>query len=199
MRARILILLAVIAGATIFATVTLAADADYIGNSQCKVCHNAKADGAQWDVWKSEKHSQAIAGLKTPEADKIAKERGSDKPATETPQCLKCHVTGYNAETATAPPKIKLEDGVQCESCHGPGAAHAKDGQKIKFSKDTTIDVKANLTAITAELCTKCHNTESPNWNPEKYTLPDGTKTGFDFEQAKKVIEHPNPKKQKEG
>lgn len=199
MKTRIPMRWAKVAAAIVFATAAYAEDADYIGNSQCKVCHNAKADGAQWDVWKTKKHSQALASLKTPEADKIAKERGSDKPAAESPQCLKCHVTAYNPETAAAPAKIKLEDGVQCESCHGPGAAHAKDGQKIKFSKDTTIDVKANLTTITADLCTKCHNTESPTWNPEKYTLPDGTKTGFDFEQAKKIIEHPNPKKQKEG
>ena len=43
----------------------------------------------------------------------------------------------------------------------------------------------------------ECHNEESPTWNPEKYTRADGTKVGFDFEQAKKLTEHPNPLKAK--
>ncbi len=45
----------------------------------------------------------------------------------------------------------------------------------------------------TEAVCTKCHNDESPAWDPQKYTLADGSKAGFDFEQAVKVIAHPVP------
>lgn len=41
------------------------------------------------------------------------------------------------------------------------------------------------------------HNDENPTWDPEKYTLKDGTKAGFDYEQAVKVIAHKNPLKAK--
>ncbi len=47
--------------------------------------------------------------------------------------CVLCHVTGYGsdvgggfADPASTPQLID----VQCEACHGPGEAHAKDPSK---------------------------------------------------------------------
>ena len=170
-------------------------DADYIGNGQCKVCHNNKAEGEQWNVWKKMNHANAFEALKSDRAKEIAAEKGLEKPAHETAQCLKCHVTGYDVEKEAFHPKLAAADAVQCESCHGPGSLHAQDGKKVKFSKDTTIDISAHITKITEEGCRKCHNEESPTWDPEKYTLESGEKAGFDFKQAYEIINHPNPKK----
>lgn len=172
-----------------------AADADYVGNMQCKACHNKKADGAQWDVWKSMKHANAFEVLKSDEAVAAAKELGIDTPPHETAQCLKCHVSGYDAEAEKFHPKLKAADSVQCESCHGPASLHVKDGQAIQFKKvePGSIDIMANLHTITEETCLCCHNDESPTWDPEKYTMENGEKTGFDFEQAKKIVSHPKP------
>jgi hypothetical protein len=172
-------------------------DADYIGNSQCKVCHNAKADGEQWNVWKTMGHANAFEALKTPEAKAAAEAAGVTGDPSEAAQCLQCHVTGYDVETESAPAKIKLEDGVQCETCHGPASMHAEDGKTLKFSpnKAGEIDVTAHLTMISEETCLQCHNEQSATWDPERYTRSDGTKVGFDFEQAAAKIAHPNPKK----
>ena len=174
--------------------------AEYIGADQCKVCHDKKPEGAQFSVWKTEKHSKAFENLKSEAALQVAKDRGMPKPPHESPECLKCHVTAYDFEAMAAPAKIKPEMGVQCETCHGPGELHVADGRDVMFKKKTAeeVDWMANLVKIEEKLCLECHNEESPTWNPEKYTKEDGTKAGFDFEQAKKIIEHPNPTKAKE-
>lgn len=171
--------------------------ADYIGNAQCKVCHNAKADGAQWDVWHTMKHASAYKLLESDEAKAAGEKAGLTKPPAESPECLKCHVTGYNAETGAFHPKLAKADGVQCESCHGPGSLHAQDGKTLKFkpAEAANIDVKANLAEITEATCRGCHNDTSPTWRNDHFTLENGEKVGFDFEQAKKIVAHPNPKK----
>jgi hypothetical protein len=191
------IALAVGMAAGLMSTAAAQGDRQYVGHTQCKVCHNAPDQGAQWDSWKTEKHSKALETLKTDAAQAIAKERGLTVPAHEAPDCLKCHVTGYDVATKKAPAKIKIEDGVQCESCHGPNSAHVKDGQLLKFNpeKASEIDIMANLKPVTQEDCLKCHNPESPTWDPERFTLPDGSKAGFHFETAKAQIDHSNPQK----
>jgi hypothetical protein len=185
---------------TLFQAATSSAfpeDAEYIGQSQCKVCHNAKADGEQWNAWKTERHSHAFETLKSDAAKAVAEKAGIAGSPAEAAQCLKCHVTGYDEATQSAPAKIALADSVQCETCHGPGSMHQEDGKTLKFSPDKAagIDVTAHLAKISEVTCTKCHNAESPTWNPEKYTTAAGEKVGFDFEQAVKIIAHPNPKK----
>lgn len=172
-------------------------NAEYIGNAQCKVCHNAKADGAQWDVWHSLKHASAYKLLESDEAKAAGEAAGLTKPPAESPECLKCHVSGYDATAGTFHAKLAKADGVQCESCHGPGSLHAQDGKTLKFkpAEAANIDVKANLAVITESTCLACHNDSSPTWKNDRYTLENGEKVGFDFEQAKKKIAHPNPKK----
>lgn len=172
-------------------------DAEFIGNSQCKVCHNSKAEGEQWNVWKDMGHANAYEVLKTDEAKAAAEAAGVTGDPAEAAECLQCHVTGYDVESQSAPAKIKLADGIQCETCHGPSSLHAEDGKKLKFSsgKSADIDVTANLATISEATCLQCHNEKSATWDPERYTKADGTKVGFDFEQAKEKVSHANPKK----
>lgn len=173
--------------------------AEYVGPDQCKVCHNKKPEGAQWTVWKSMKHAKAFESLKSEAALKIAKDKGLAKPPSESPECLKCHVTGYDEAKAAAPARIKPEDGLSCENCHGPGSLHITDAKDVVAKKKTVeeIDWKAHIITVEEARCRECHNEESPTWNPEQFTLPDGSKSGFDYEQAKKAIDHSNPLKPK--
>jgi len=189
---------ALAAGIALGAPAAAQGDKQFVGNTQCKVCHNAADKGAQWDKWKAEGHSKALETLKSPEAVKIAEEKGLKVPPHEAPDCLKCHVTGYDEATKKAPAKIKPEDGVQCESCHGPNSAHVKDGQLLKFNpeKAAEIDIMKNLKPVTEADCVVCHNPESPTWDPERYTTASGEKKGFDYETAWKQIDHSNPQKE---
>ena len=168
---------------------------EYVGSRQCKFCHNKPHNGEQYTVWKSNRHSKAFETLFSREALKFARSRGLRTPPSESAACLKCHVTGYDVETQTYLEKLAKEDGVQCESCHGPGSAHMADGKILRVNKDAVVDLSANIILAESSICVTCHNPESPPWDPEKFTLENGEKTGFDFEQAVKMISHKNPNK----
>ena len=177
-----------------------AQDADYVSNSKCKICHNKKGEGEIWNVWSTMSHAKAHETLKGDAAKAIAEKLGLEKPADESPQCLRCHVTAHDAKKdPPIPEKLKAENGVQCESCHGPASAHVKDGQAFKMKTDKSVDMSAHIVRPTGKTCLACHNDESPTWNPEKYALEDGAKVGFDFEQAWKKIKHGLAKEGEEG
>lgn len=168
---------------------------EYVGTKQCKMCHNKPDEGKQYSVWKAAKHSLAYTLLLGDRAKEVAKIAGVDGPPNESASCLKCHVTAYDAETKTHPRNVKLMEGVQCESCHGPASLHLIDGKTLRMKKDSGINVLDNLVRPDKNTCIQCHNDQNPTWNPEKYTLDDGTKAGFSFKEAVKTIQHNNPKK----
>jgi len=179
--------------------VQAAEDAEFVGHQQCKVCHNKSSEGEQWNVWKEMNHANAYELLKGDEAKAVAKELGMETPPHESPDCLKCHVTGYDPATGDAPAKIDLADGVQCESCHGASSVHIDFAKKFTFQKDEAAREQsiAALHDPNAETCTQCHNEESPTWKPDRYTLESGEKVGFDFMQAYEKIAHDDPTTEK--
>lgn len=73
------------------------------------MCHKTEKQGSQQSIWKNSKHSQAFVTLKTEKANQIAKEKGFQTPASETPECLKCHVTGYNLDASMLGKNLKLK------------------------------------------------------------------------------------------
>ena len=69
-------------------------------------------------------------------------------------------------------------------------AAELGEGEELPYARIPADEVVA---APTAETCLACHNEESPTFDPARYTLPDGSSAGFDFELAKERIPHPIP------
>ncbi len=189
-------LLGLFAFALIVAGGAFAEDATYVGNGQCKICHNKKDEGEAWTKWKNSPHAKAIETLNTEEAKAAAQKLNLAKAPAEAPECLKCHVTGYDAAAGKAPEKIQMTDGVQCESCHGPASAHTAEAKKFK-SGDKTAKPEDKIGHPDEAACKKCHNEQSPTWKADRYTLADGSKAGFDFKQAYAKIEHGNPLKKK--
>ena len=105
---------------------------------------------------------------------------------------MKCHATGYGLKREQlAKRPLKLFDGVQCESCHGPGKDYAK--KKIMSDRDKALAAGMWEPGEDEKICTDCHNDESPSWDIGKYELAGGGTAGFDFEQAKEEIAHPIP------
>ena len=156
---------------------------------KCKTCHKKEAIGNQYGAWLDGKHSEAFETLASKDAAKWAAEAGVDDPQTDE-KCVKCHVTAYGVPAARLGKGFKLENGVQCEACHGAG----KDYRKKKVMIDQDLAISKGLIYPPKEKdCLACHNDDSPAWDPERYTLENGTKVGFDFELASKAIEHPVP------
>ena len=152
----------------------------YVGVQVCSPCHKTEKQGTQLDHWQKSKHSQAYEILKTEAANNIAKEKGFSTPAVETEACLKCHATGYNLEAAMLGEKFKVEDGVQCETCHGPGSDY-KNMKIMKSHEESVANGMNDITDLEA-FCKTCHNPESPTfkerpvsdmWEEIKHLVPE--------------------------
>ena len=72
-----------------------------------------------------------------------------------------------------------MEDGVQCETCHGAGS----DYKSLKVMKDKQLAMKNGLEMHDniEEFCKSCHNPESPTF------------VEFKFEESWNKIKHPVP------
>lgn len=107
-------------------------DVAYVGSAACSGCHQ---EAYSW--WRNHAHGVAYLTL-----EQRHKEYNLD--------CVGCHVTGYGepgGSTVTHNLDGALEN-VGCESCHGPGAAHASDPEvsMVRITPETT--------------CVACHNEE---------------------------------------
>ncbi|GAB4334309.1 MAG: hypothetical protein Kow0099_06370 [Candidatus Abyssubacteria bacterium] len=150
----------------------------YVGVKGCKMCHMAPARGAQFKQWEQTQHAKAYETLASEEAKAIASEKGIANPQ-EAAECLKCHVTGYGADPSMFTETYAKEDGVGCESCHGPG----NDYKNIQIMKDVEKAKANGLIIPDKETCVKCHNEESPTFK------------GFNFDEMWPKVTHPVPEK----
>jgi len=171
-----------IAGLAMFALL-LAAEAsaaepqhDFIGAKRCAMCHKTAKVGKQHPLWEASKHAQAYETLASEEAQKIGAELGIDPQ--QSGQCLRCHATAYWFSEEPVSMGISVEEGVSCESCHGPG----KDYMTMSVMKDREAAVAAGLLDADEQTCLKCHNEESPTFRP------------FDFAESSEKIKHPIPR-----
>ncbi|MDH3521176.1 MAG: cytochrome c family protein [Myxococcales bacterium] len=162
---------------------TAGTDAKYVGADKCKTCHKKELIGDQYSAWQKSAHAKAFDRLKGDEAKKVAAAKGIAGAPHEAKECLECHATAAAVDASRMAEKpLDVKDGVQCESCHGPGSEY----RKKKTMSDHAAAVAAGMwePGKKAAICTACHNEKSPTWDPAK---------GFDFEARKKAIAHPIP------
>ena len=139
----------------------------YMGVFKCKICHaNVKLGGTEYQVWEKSAHAKAYQTLASEKAKAKAKERGIDDPQ-KSEKCYKCHVTGYGVDKSRFDQKFKIEDGVQCEGCHGPGEGYYP--RFVMQKRDESI--KKGLIIPDEKVCVKCHNEESPFY--KKFNFKD--------------------------
>jgi len=164
---------------------------NYVGAGKCMVCHKKELMGNQFATWKRGPHYQAYSTLQSESSIAIAKERGLVVAPSEASECLICHVTLQSVPPERMAYPVELKNGVECESCHGPG----KDYRKKTIMSDVKDARKNGLWDAGGDegICLACHNSQSPTFDPKRYTLPDGSTAGFAFEEAKEKISHPIP------
>ncbi|MBI5545522.1 MAG: hypothetical protein HY901_16680 [Deltaproteobacteria bacterium] len=149
----------------------------YVGSEKCKTCHNAKDKGEMYTKWKATQHAKAFETLGSEAAKKLNK--GAD--AQKEGKCLKCHNTEAAVPADKLAKSFKKDQGVGCESCHGPGDKHVK--ARMASEDDSTVTDAEVVRAPGEKTCLTCHNKESPTFK------------GFKFAEAAKKIEHKNPSK----
>lgn len=151
-------------------------DHAYVGADKCVFCHKAESKGNQAQKWMDSRHSHAYETLGSDAAKKIAAEKGLGDPQKED-ACLVCHVTGWGAPEEFRTMKWRIDEGVGCEACHGPGA----DYWKMSVMKVKADAIKAGLHMPDEKTCLSCHNEKSPSYKP------------FNFEERWAEINHDNP------
>ena len=139
---------------------------EFVGTATCGKCHTEALE-----TWEGTPHADATASIVKP-----PKERG-DVARHFDPECLSCHVTGWNPQQY-APYKsgyVALEvskhlHGNGCENCHGPGKKHsdaeqegsgASEAEKLKYRKSIQLPLEK-----AKEQCMKCHDLDnSPDFH----------------------------------
>jgi hypothetical protein len=138
--------------ALLVGAVAAAAPRDWVGAETCAAeCHPQVLAS-----WRKTAHARAAASLG---------ERSRDG------RCLVCHATGEGSAT-----RSRLA-GVQCEACHGPGAAYSPED----VMRDLPLARKLGLRDLSdpAATCSRCHR-------PDTALSP----TPFDATAAWKKIAH---------
>ncbi|MDQ7779276.1 MAG: HEAT repeat domain-containing protein [Planctomycetota bacterium] len=150
-----------------------------VGVDLCRDCHSTKTIGDQYSVWLNSKHALAYQTLLTDKAREVAKEKNIVGPPHKAAECLRCHVTGYSPKSVTADMfarSFRLEEGVGCEACHGPGSLY-RASQDIMSDRRRAMEV--GLFIPDEKTCIACHNTLSPTFKT------------FNYDESLKKIEHP--------
>lgn len=147
------------------------AEYHYVGAKACGMCHKTEKQGEQLKIWENSPHAKAYEALKSEQAAAIAKEKGLEKPAYESAECLKCHVTEFGVDESRLDAKYEPKMGVQCESCHGPGSEY----KKMSIMKDREKAIANGLRPLNIadgsaeKLCVTCHNEQSPTFKGFKF------------------------------
>lgn len=151
----------------------------FVGADKCGECHSTA-----YEIWEKTPHAHAFESL-DPVHQRLGFERLNGVPRMHDPECLSCHVTGWNpqeyfryrsgflnkefAEVSQGEILDTLLRGNQCENCHGPGSAHvalAEDGAEGDIGKS----VRVTLQQAKAGMCESCHDIDnSPDYDFEKY------------------------------
>jgi hypothetical protein len=125
----------------------------YTSAVRCMECHPDI-----YNRWRRSEHANAFRTL-------------VDENEDDNPQCYPCHAVGFKRMGGfvdqQSTPKLV---GVQCESCHGGGAAH------VLAMKDKTKSGPAITKNVPEFFCIRCHNEE---WDP-----------GFSMAKKMPIVDH---------
>jgi hypothetical protein len=152
----------------------------FVGSETCGECHTQA-----YEKWLTTPHHHGTTSIAEPT------ER-SNIPRHFDPECLSCHVTGWNPQGyfPYATGYLELEasaalHGSGCENCHGPGHAHVAAERGETDLSDQ--DLLKHRTQMRLELgnaeqrCMECHDLDNS---------PDFHQAGA-FEKYWQAIEHP--------
>ena len=121
---------------------------DFLSYRACADCHADIVEG-----WSTTPHAKAFETLRTQGEEKLT-----------NPNCVKCHVVGFDAEGGFIDNELTPElAGVQCECCHGPGAKH------VETEEIENIVVKPD-----EGVCRVCHT--------------EGQDKNFDYEKKSRLV-----------
>jgi len=168
--------------------------ATYKGDVACGWCHSGGLLEDVHSPWSQTLHAKAF-------------EEAIDGKSTDhfSPNCIKCHVVGFDANTNSAnggfddiaaqtgwtfptvltngnfaamPAALRKVSNIQCENCHGPGSEHTD------ATGDTTVPNWPLLSkTFEAGSCAQCHDSlshhyKTAEWNNSRHARATRTPSG---------------------
>ncbi|MBC7853726.1 MAG: hypothetical protein IAF94_09845 [Pirellulaceae bacterium] len=157
----------------------------FVGTAKCGECHTKALA-----VWEKTPHAHATDSLQKPPKEAVTAR--TQIPRHHDPECLSCHVTGWNPQEFY-PHKsgyLGLEKTPHlthngCENCHGPGSAHvAAESGETKLGETEIQKLRDQLKlplagGLAERRCAQCHDGDN---DPD---FSDKT-----FEKYWKQVEH---------
>jgi len=138
----------------------------FVGSETCGVCHTSA-----YASWLETPHFRATEDIHVP-TERSEVRRDFD------PECLSCHVTGWNFQEffpfVSGYEEFETSShlhGNGCENCHGPGSAHvaAENGDvEVSDAEREKLQLEMRLTLEQAKksLCFQCHDLDnSPDFH----------------------------------
>lgn len=152
--------------------------ATFVGADKCGECHTTA-----YEIWKKTPHAHALESL-DPVHQRYGFERLNGVVRMHDPECLSCHVTGWEpqeyfrfpsgflnedlASNAAEKTLHQLLAGSQCENCHGPGSRHLELVES--GSDDPGKVMRVTLKQARNGTCEKCHDADnSPEFDFDTY------------------------------
>lgn len=143
------------------------AERRYLGVGTCSSsnCHGSVSPKKSTNVlqnefvtwFKHDKHSGALKALYGEDAKRIALNLGIGDPWKEK-ECLDCHALNVPEELRGE--RFSIEDGVSCESCHGPSEGWIRSHvEKDATHAENLSRGMTDLSSLSnrANLCARCH------------------------------------------
>ena len=139
----------------------------YVGTKACGECHKTA-----YEIWENSAHALATEHIVHPG------ERG-DVSRHFDPECISCHVTGWNPQNYypydSGYLSLEVSDhltGNGCENCHGPGARHAaaeRENSGVDEAQRDLLRLAMQLPLESAkERCMECHDLDnSPDFHKD--------------------------------
>jgi YVTN family beta-propeller protein len=155
----------------------------YLGAAACGTCHDGAQMGHQFSKWRLSAHAKAYAALSLPESKEIVRLSGITEEPHKAKMCLGCHATAAEAEDWEKTEGFHLEDGLQCEACHGPGSEYAP----LDIMMDRMKAMMNGLKMPKKDDCMICHRAKGSHDAVLK-------KRPFDLDMAWQAVAHPIPK-----
>ena len=138
----------------------------FVGSETCGECHSIA-----YDIWKDSPHVHATDSIVAANNDRGGIPRHHD------PECLSCHVTGWNPQKFypydSGYLDLQLSQhllGSGCENCHGPGSAHvAAEQGDIEATAEQLRQLREEMILPLARAeakCMECHDLDnSPDFH----------------------------------
>jgi hypothetical protein len=132
----------------------------YVGSGACLTCHSDGPGNGPAGHWIASRHSRAFHTLSSDQAKGLARSRDEYRditdPSTE-PRCLMCHVTAAQNPLATFVEGYDRQQGVGCESCHGPGEEYTRP--ETMGNREAFLAHGGRIP--TEQTCRECHRDEA--------------------------------------